>query len=97
MSMYKVTLTYDEFWKHTYDDAYNWFEAGYRAKDLTNQDILNEVPEEYWKEKPKDELYEDERTFTCKEYAEQVISWMIQFQEEEMATEATKRIGGEEE
>lgn len=74
--MYMIR-TWDEFRELCREDAYNWHDAGYKASELTADDILNEYPEDAFTPYAED-ARDGERAFSAAEVAEWTLSYMLE-------------------
>lgn len=80
-------LTWDEFREYCKEDAYNWYIAGYTTKNLTKKDIINEYPEDYFKDNTEDEYDELSNCFTPDEFAKKTIEYLEEIYIEEIEKE----------
>ena len=76
--MYMIR-TWDEFRELCRLDAYNWHDVGYKASELTADDILNEYPEDAFTADPED-ARDGERAFSAAEVAEWTFSYMLEME-----------------
>lgn len=76
-------LTWDEFREYCREDAYNWHNSSYTTKDLTEEDILNEYPEDYFKDDTNDEYDELSSCFTPDEFARKTLEYLEEIENEE--------------
>ena len=76
---YKV-LTWDEFREVCKEDAHNWFNSGYTAEDLTENDILSEYPEDYF-DSEYQETDDLSSCFAPQEFAATTIDYIRELQE----------------
>ena len=75
-------LTWDEFREFCRMDAFFWYNSGYDANEVTEEDILNEYPEDYFddEEQETDDL---SSCFTPHEFAEKKLQYLTEMEEEE--------------
>lgn len=80
-------LTWDKFREVCYDDAYNWFNGGYSADELTENDIINEYPDDYFTDTTETECNELSSAFTPSDFADKTLEYL-----EEITMENVKSI-----
>ena len=61
--MYMIR-TWEEFREMCAADAYNWYDAGYKASELSADDILDEYPVDAFTASPED-ARDGEKSFQC--------------------------------
>lgn len=74
-------LTWDEFREVCKEDAYNWFNSGYSANELTENDIINEYPDNYFSDTTESEHDELSSAFTPSEFAGQTLAYLAEMTE----------------
>ena len=76
-------LTWNDFRDVCKEDAYNWKHAGWTAKELSEQDILNEYPEDYFENDTSEECDDLSRCFTQKEFAQKTLEYLEEIENDE--------------
>lgn len=69
-------LTWNEFREICREDAFNWYHAGWRSSKITEEDILNEYPEEYFCDDTGDDYDGFSSCFIPQEFATKTIEYM---------------------
>ena len=69
-------LTWDEFREVCREDAFNWHRAGWSFSEITEEDILNEYPEDYFSDGTGDDYDELSSCFTPQEFAAKTMEYM---------------------
>lgn len=69
-------LTWDEFREICKEDACNWFNGGYSADELTENDIIHEYPDNYFSDTTETEHDELSSAFTPYEFAKQTLEYL---------------------
>ncbi|MBQ1569571.1 MAG: hypothetical protein IIZ78_00500 [Clostridiales bacterium] len=72
--------TWDKFREMCAADAYSWVQTGYKASELTAEDILDEYPEDAFTPYPE-ECGEDEKAFTTEEIAQYTLDYMQEIED----------------
>lgn len=82
-------MNWDEFREACQYDAQLWHDNGYTAEEITEDDILNEYPNDYFEDYTDDDISEDavdystESVFTPDDFAKKTISYMREIEEGE--------------
>lgn len=79
--MYKI-LTWDEFREVCSEDAHNWINGGYTADELTEDDILNEYPSDYFDKEEYQDCDDLSSCFSPYEFARKTLEYMRDFEVE---------------
>lgn len=75
-------LTWDEFRRLCKEDAYNWFNNGNSANELTEDDIVHEYPNNYFSDITESEHDELSSAFTPSEFAKQTLEYLEEIESE---------------
>lgn len=75
-------LTWDEFRELCKEDAYNWFNNGNSANELTKDDIVHEYPDNYFSDNTESEHDDLSSAFTPSEFAKQTIEYLEEIESE---------------
>ena len=76
-------MTWDEFREMCREDAYNWHDSGYKASDLTTEDILSEYDSEYFGDDTNDDYDDLSSAFTPAEFAAKTLEYLEEIEEED--------------
>lgn len=71
-------LTWDEFIEFCEDDACNWFNSGYSVDEVTEDDILNEYPDDYFTDTTETECDEFSNAFTPSDFARTTLEYLAE-------------------
>lgn len=74
-------LTWDEFREVCYEDACNWKQNGDTADTLTEGDIINEYPDDYFTDTTETEHDELSSAFTPSEFAGKTLEYLVEMTE----------------
>lgn len=74
-----IIRTWEEFREMCREDASNWYYGGYKASELTTEDIVDEYDESFFTAAPED-AREGERAFSAAEVAEWTLSYMLEME-----------------
>lgn len=92
MKICKV-MSWEDFRSNCMDDAFLWHDQGWKADELTEDDILNEYPDDYFDEYPEEELTDEYIDFSTDSYfapenfAAQTLEYIKELEAEENAEE----------
>lgn len=76
-------LTWDEFREYCKEDAYHWYESGYKSTDVTEEDILDEYSEDYFEDDSNADYDDLSSCFTAKEFASKTLEYLREIENEE--------------
>lgn len=76
-------LTWEDFREVCKEDAYKWYNAGYIKEELTEEDVLNEYPEDYFEDDTDDDYDELSNCFTPKDFAQKTLEYLGEIEDEE--------------
>lgn len=74
-------LPWYEFREICYNDACNWFNSGYTADELTEDDILNEYPDDYFTDTTETVCDEFSIAFEPSEFASATLEYLAEMSE----------------
>ena len=74
-------MRWDDFRDMCREDAVNWHDSGYKASDLTAEDILSEYDSEYFGDDTADEYDELSSAFTPSEFAAKTLEYLAEIEE----------------
>lgn len=75
-------MTWDDFREVTRADAVNWHDSGYKASDLTAEDILSEYDSEYFCDDTNDDYDDLSSAFTPAEFAAKTLEYLEEIEED---------------
>lgn len=74
-------MTWDDFREMCREDAVNWHDSGYKASDLTAEDILSEYDSEYFCDDTNDDYDDLSSAFTPAEFAAKTLEYLEEIEE----------------
>jgi hypothetical protein len=75
-------LKWEEFREVCRMDAYSWHNSGYKANEITAEEILDEYPVDYFEDDEGKDYFDDERFFTPEEFARKTLEYLRGLEEE---------------